>query len=71
MRCCVGRVVSQEKLLAMVAADREAGRSLSLANGCFVHHGRRLGTRVSFSFLTLNNQKYLKRVFTIKHFRRG
>lgn len=35
MRCCVGRVVSQEKLLAMVAADREAGRSLSLANGCF------------------------------------
>ena len=31
----MGRVVSQEKLLAMVAADREAGRSLSLANGCF------------------------------------
>ena len=35
MRCCVGRVLSQEELLAMVAVDREAGHRISLANGCF------------------------------------
>ena len=35
MRCCVGRVVSEEELLAMVAADRGAGHRISLANGCF------------------------------------
>ena len=35
MRCCVGRVVSQEELLAMVAADRGTGHRISLANGCF------------------------------------
>ena len=31
----MGRVVSEEELLAMVAADRGAGHRISLANGCF------------------------------------
>ncbi len=31
----MGRVVSREELLAAVAADRAAGRSVAFANGCF------------------------------------
>ena len=31
----MGRVVSQTELLEAVAADRAAGRSIALANGCF------------------------------------
>jgi len=37
----VGRVVTEEDLLSAVAADRAAGRTIALANGCFdlVHVG--------------------------------
>jgi rfaE bifunctional protein nucleotidyltransferase chain/domain len=31
----VGRVVSEEELLGLVAADRRDGRSIAFANGCF------------------------------------
>jgi rfaE bifunctional protein nucleotidyltransferase chain/domain len=31
----MGRVVSRDELLAAVAADRAAGRSIAFANGCF------------------------------------
>lgn len=31
----MGRVVSEEELATLVAADREAGRSVAFANGCF------------------------------------
>ena len=37
----MGRVVRQEELIALVAADRAGGRTVALANGCFdlVHVG--------------------------------
>ena len=31
----MGRVVSREELLRLVAADRQAGHTIALANGCF------------------------------------
>jgi len=31
----MGRVVSEEELIALVRADREAGRTIAFANGCF------------------------------------
>jgi rfaE bifunctional protein nucleotidyltransferase chain/domain len=31
----VGRVLTEEDLLAAIAADRRAGRTIALANGCF------------------------------------
>jgi len=31
----VGRVLTEEELLSAVAADRAAGRTIALANGCF------------------------------------
>ena len=42
-----GRVVSESELAALVAADRQAGRTVAFANGCFdllhVGHARYLG----------------------------
>ncbi|MCE2543765.1 MAG: adenylyltransferase/cytidyltransferase family protein, partial [Acidobacteria bacterium] len=37
----MGRVVHREELLELVAADRDRGRTVALANGCFdlVHVG--------------------------------
>ena len=36
-----GRVVSEDQLAALVAADRQAGRTIAFANGCFdvIHVG--------------------------------
>lgn len=31
----VGRIVTQQELVALVAADRAAGKTIALANGCF------------------------------------
>jgi rfaE bifunctional protein nucleotidyltransferase chain/domain len=31
----VGRIVSRDELVALVAADRQLGRTLAFANGCF------------------------------------
>ena len=31
----MGKIVSREELLRLVAADRQAGRTLAFANGCF------------------------------------